>query len=84
MNFTLPYGFSADVFVNAVGESEGFPGKVDPYTLVNIRLGYQFEVLGADAEVDFAVFNLFNDVHQEIPGGDFIDRRITGSVHLSF
>jgi iron complex outermembrane receptor protein len=84
LNFTLPHGFSADVFVNAVGESEGAPGKVDPYTLVNIRLGYQFEVLGADAEVDFAVFNLFNDVHQEIPGGDFIDRRITGSIHLSF
>jgi len=84
LNFTLPHGFSADVFVNAVGESEGAPGKVDPYTLVNMRLGYQFEVLGADAGLDFAVFNLFNDVHQEIPGGDFIDRRITGSVHLSF
>ena len=84
LNFTLPEGFSADVFINVVGESQGAPGKVDPYTLVNLRLGYQFEVLGADAELVFAVFNLFNDKHQEVPGGDTIDRRITGSVHVSF
>lgn len=84
LNFTLPKGFSADVFLNAVGKSEGAPGTLDPYTLVNVRLGYQFQLMGADAGLDFSVFNVFNDEHQEIPGGDTIERRITGSVHLRF
>lgn len=84
LNFTLPKGFSADLFVNAVGESDGAPGEIDPYTSVNIRLGYQFEMLGARTELIFGVFNLFNEEHREIPGGDVIGRRITGSIQMSF
>lgn len=84
LNFTLPKGFEADVFLNGVGESTGIPGKVDPYTLVNLRLGYQFELLGGKGKLNFAVFNLFNDRHREVRGGDIIERRITGGLQLSF
>ena len=84
LNFTLPKGFAADVFVSTVGQSTGSPGKVDSYSLVNLRLGYQFKLLGAKGKLDVKVFNLFNDRHREIPGGDIIERRITGAVHFKF
>jgi len=84
LNFSLKHGFSANVFVHHVGESEGFPGKVNPYTLVNVRLGYRFKVLGNEAEIALAAFNLFNDMHREIPGGDLIERRVSGTVRYRF
>jgi outer membrane receptor protein involved in Fe transport len=84
LNFTLPKGFEGDVFVSTVGQSTGSPGKVDSYSLVNLRLGYQFKLLGAKGELDVRVFNLFNDRHREIPGGDIIERRITGGLQFNF
>lgn len=84
LNVSLKNGFSADVFVHHVGESEGFPGRVNPYTLVNVRLGYQFKVVGNEAELSLQAFNLFNDVHREIPGGDLIERRVTGTLRFRF
>ena len=71
-------------FVNAVGRTDGFPGHVDSYTLVNLRLGYKFELLGSKGKLNFGVFNLFNDRHREVRGGDIIERRISGGLHLSF
>jgi iron complex outermembrane receptor protein len=84
LNFTLPKGFEADVLVNAVGRSDGISGNVAPYTLVNLHLGYPFQLLGTKGKLDFSVFDLFNDRHREIHGGDIIERRITGGVHISF
>lgn len=84
LNFTLPKGFEADIFLNTVGQSTGLPSKVDPYTLVNLRLGYQFELWGTKGRLGFSVFNLLNDRHREVRGGDTIERRITGALQLKF
>jgi hypothetical protein len=51
---------------------------------VNLRLGYQFKLLGAKGKLQFSVFNLFNDRHREIRGGDIIERRITGGLQFNF
>jgi len=32
----------------------------------------------------FVGFNVFNDRHREVPGGDIIDRRLTGFLELRF
>jgi iron complex outermembrane receptor protein len=84
LSFNLPKRFEADVFMNSVGRSSGFPAPVDPYTTVNLRLGYPFELLGAKSRLSFAVSNLFNDKHKEFPGGDTIERRITGLLQFRF
>ena len=85
LNFTLPKSFEADVFVNGVGRSTGErAGKADSYTLVNLRLGYKFELPGTKGSLSLGVFNLFNDRHREVVGGDIIDRRISGALRLSF
>lgn len=84
LNFTLPEGFEADLVLNVVGSSDGVPGKVDPYALLNVRLGYQFRLLGTRGKLNFAVFNVFNDRHREIPGGDIIERRISGNLQFKF
>jgi outer membrane receptor protein involved in Fe transport len=84
LSFNLPKRFEADVFMNAVGRSTGAPAPVDPYTTLNLRLGYPFEILGTKARLSFAVSNLFNDKHKEFPGGDTIERRITGLLQFRF
>jgi len=85
LNFTLPKSFEADIFVNGVGRSTGErAGKADSYTLVNLHLGYPFQLLGTKAKLDFQVFNLFNDRHREVVGGDIIERRISGGVRFNF
>jgi iron complex outermembrane receptor protein len=84
LNFNLPKRFEADLFLNAVGRATGLPAPVDPYTTVNLRLGYPFEIFGAHARLSIAVSNLFNDTHKEFPGGDTIGRRITGLLQFRF
>lgn len=84
LHFDLPKGFQADFFVNAVGESTGFPGTVGPYTLVNLHLGYEFELPAVKGRLGFVGFNLFDDRHREVPGGDIIDRRLGGFLQLNF
>jgi iron complex outermembrane receptor protein len=84
LSFNLPKRFEADVFMNSVGRSTGLPAPVDPYTTVNLRLGYPFAIAGAKARLSFAVSNLFNDKHKEFPGGDTIERRITGLLQFHF
>ena len=84
LNFTLPKGFEADLFVNIVGEATGLPAKVNPYTMVNLHLGYNFELLGTKGKLNFGAFNLFNDRHREVPGGDIIERRISGGLQFRF
>ena len=84
LNFLLPRGFEADVAVNSVGESSGSPGKVGPYTSVNLRLGYQFNFWSTKGRIMFGASNLFNDRHREIPGGDILNRRIIGGLQFKF
>ena len=75
MTFSFPNGLSANILVHYVGEARGVVdftppvARVDPYTLVNLRLGYRFTVFGNEAELAIQAFNLFNDVHQEFPSG---------------
>jgi len=84
LHFNLPKGFEADVSVNLVGKVTGRPGEIDPYQLVNLRLSYPFELVGTKANLNMSVFNLFNDRHREIRGGDIIERRIVGGLQLRF
>jgi iron complex outermembrane receptor protein len=96
VTFSFPHGLSATILVHYVGEAKGVVGftppiaRVDPYTLVNLRLGYRFTVFGNEAELAIQAFNLLNDVHQEIasggsfPGGDLIERRVSGTIRYRF
>lgn len=89
LRFNFANGVSANLMAHYVGETEKNEtwafGKVDPYTLINIRLGYRF--LNGSAEVALAVFNLLDNGHYEYPGttnqglssgAHAIGRRITG------
>ncbi len=82
-------GFSANFMMHYVGATEKNEtwayGKVDPYTLVNIRVGYRF--LKETTEIGFSVYNLLDDRHFEYPatnnqnsasGAHQIGSRITG------
>ncbi len=84
LNFTLPKGFEADLFVNSVSRSKQSPGSVAPYSMVNARLGYQFELMGAKGNLGVGVYNLFNDKHREAPLAAIIERRITGGLQFKF
>lgn len=84
LNFTLAKGLEADVFVNALSRSKQSPGSVAPYSMLHLRLGYQFELMGAKGNVGLAVFNLPNDKHRETPKAGLIERRITGGLQLKF
>jgi outer membrane receptor protein involved in Fe transport len=75
-------GLSATVLVHYVGEPEA-PGRkqgLSPYTLVNLRRGSRFKLFGNEMEAAIQAFNLFNDVHREINGGDLIERRVSGTL----
>jgi outer membrane receptor protein involved in Fe transport len=78
------WGFTGTLWLHYVGEEEGRDGKLDPYTLVNVRLARSFKLFGQDAELAVQAFNLFNDVHQEVVGGDEIGRRISGTLRVKF
>lgn len=82
-------GFSANIMMHYVGETEKSEtwafGKTDPYTLINVRLGYRF--MNETTEIGLAVFNLLNNAHYEYPetnnqrkpsGAHKIGRRVTG------
>jgi len=90
LTFCFSNGLSANILVHYVGEAEGVVAfsppiaRVNPYTLVNLRLGYRFNVLGNETEAAIQAFNLFNDVHREIPGGDLIERRVSGTIRYRF
>ncbi len=70
----------SDTFSQFAGPPFGGPappsGFVDDYTLVNLRLGYQF--WKDKAEVAISVFNTFNDKHKEHPLGETIGSRVLG------
>ncbi|MCK4533793.1 TonB-dependent receptor, partial [bacterium] len=86
----LKNGVSLNVNVNYVDEVELWSyHKLDPYTLVNVRLGYQ---INDNLEIAVAAFNLFEDEHYQytpgnIPGlvfGEEIGRKVTGNVNYKF
>jgi len=58
-------------------------GPLDAYTLVNVRLAYQF--LQDRMEVALNAFNLFDDDHYEFPRYvEKIGQRFTGTARISF
>jgi iron complex outermembrane receptor protein len=90
---TFRNGVSASLIVHLVGEAETislpFPGapvpiRAAPYAQVDARLAYRFALFGAEAEAALAAANVFNDPHREIPGGDRITRRVTGTLRIRF
>jgi iron complex outermembrane receptor protein len=89
LRFSFNNGLSANIMVHYVGKTEKNEtwayGKVDPYKLINVRLGYRFP--NRTTEIGLSVFNLFDKQHYEYPGTDNqgnpsgshkIGRRITG------
>jgi len=83
--FSFTNGFSASVVVHYLGKAKGgVIGQVDPYTLVDLRLGYRFQVFSHAMELAIQAFNLLNEGHQEFPGGDFIERRVSGTLRYRF
>ena len=52
-----------------------------PYVLVN---GYVGKKIAGGGEVGLSFFNLANRKHQQYPKGDYIGRRIMGSVRWEF
>jgi iron complex outermembrane receptor protein len=55
---------------------------LDPYALVNARIGYRF--LRNHAEVSAAGFNILDSVHREHPFGQLVGRRIMGFFTYRF
>lgn len=84
LTFSFAQGLSATVLVHHVGKLENRAADVNPYTIVNVRLGYQFKLFGNETELAIQAFNLFNDVHREFPGGDLIERRVSGTLRYRF
>ncbi len=86
----LKNGVSLNVIAHYVDEVQ-FLGyqKLDAYTIVNVRLGYQ---INDNLEIAIAAFNLFNDEHYEYtPGimpsltfGEEIGRKVTGNINYKF
>jgi iron complex outermembrane receptor protein len=84
LTFTFPHGLSATTLVHYVGDLDTLASGVYAYTLTHVRLGYRFQVFGNKTELALQVANLFNDVHQEVPGGDLIERRLSGTIQAQF
>ncbi len=55
---------------------------LDPYAIVNARIGYRF--LHNHAELSVVGFNIFDNVHREHPMGQLIGRRIMGFLTYKF
>ncbi len=70
--FFFGNGFSLNLmshYVSATEKRESWAfGKVDPYVLINTRLGYRFNQ--DKNEISLAIFNLLNHAHYEYPGFD--------------
>ena len=56
--------------------------RVNPYTLLNLRVGYSFWKDRAEAAV--SVFNALNDRHKEHPLGDTIGSRVLGWLTIRY
>jgi hypothetical protein len=84
LTFTFPHGLSATTLVHYVGDLDTLAPGVHAYTLAHVRLGYRFQVFGTKTELAVQVANLFNDVHREVPGGDLIERRVSGTIRSQF
>jgi iron complex outermembrane receptor protein len=87
--------FSANLMMHHVSQTEWKEdwayGKVDPYTLFNLGLGYK--VLQGRFETNLSVFNLFDNKHFEYPEcdkdgnpgvGHRIGRQITFGISVDF
>ncbi len=90
LKFKFENGLSLNILAHYVDSVEWWDyQELDPYTIVNVRLGYKFT---NNIEIAAAVFNLFNDEHYEYtPGnlktlvfGEKIARKITGNINYKF
>jgi outer membrane receptor protein involved in Fe transport len=93
IRFKHKSGFSTNWLIHYVGQTE-WPvstdldltpdeyAKVDPYTIVNLRLGYF--VFKDRGEIFLSAFNAFNNKHLEYYRGEEVGRRITGGATFKF
>ncbi|UCD85248.1 MAG: TonB-dependent receptor [Deltaproteobacteria bacterium] len=80
--FPLEASYEVREMFNSVGvELEPLYGT-DPYTLVNLRIGY--ELLKDRLEIAASAYNLFNDKHREYPETEKIGSKILGSITLEY
>jgi outer membrane receptor for ferrienterochelin and colicin len=88
LTLALTKALSATVLVHHVGQPDmppnGLFSWVNPYTIVNCRLGYHLTWFQHDVELSIQAFNLLDDVHREIPDGDLIERRVSGTIRFRF
>ncbi len=68
---------------------ESYPGANGPsraqipsYTLIDAVLGYR--IPGSSVALTLTAYNVFNDVHQELPGAAAIGRLVIGGVRAVF
>jgi len=57
------------------------PARLNPCETTS---GVPFKLFGHDTELAIQAFNLFNDVHREVPGGDLSERRVSGTLRYRF
>ena len=62
----------------------GVNAWVDPYTIVDCRVGYRLTWLQHEVELAIQAFNVLDDVHREIPDGDRSERRVSGTIRVRF
>jgi iron complex outermembrane receptor protein len=74
-------GLNGNLLLNYRDETTVDDRSAGPYLLVN---GYIGKKIGPHAEAGLSFFNLANYRHQEYPFGDFIGRRLMGTVRWEF
>jgi iron complex outermembrane receptor protein len=57
-------------------------GRLDAYTLVDALVGYR--IPGTNVTLTITAYNLFDDVHQELPGTALIGRHVLGGLRATF
>jgi iron complex outermembrane receptor protein len=76
--------FAATALAHISGPFDTPDSGVGSYATLDLKLGYRFRLLGADAELAAYAFNLLNDEHRESTGGDLIERRVSGTLRIRF
>lgn len=89
LRFKFQNGLSANLLLHYVSETtwdimDIIPRreKVDPYTLLNARIGRMF--MNDKLEIALAIFNLLHDKHKEHPIGVEMGTRVTLNINYKF
>jgi len=64
------------------GANGSFKAQVPAYTLVDAIVGYR--IPSTNAVMSITAYNIFDDVHQELPGAAALGRLVIGGVRAAF